>query len=312
LSLADQHIPRLCNCRDNSQELPRRHSVGEQVVPRGKQSGDLLPIAQGERVPGQYGRLYFCVVPLQVIQTLGGGCRRTRRHRGRQSEGTGPKGKPQRVTSHSRPPLNRKSLFGPASRHSKLRSEGKPASWTGRRQARRFSDRHYGAMIDPCPPRVVRHREQADPSPRMVVEQLLVCLEVRTVSGAIQHVPTALLHEHLLERQGWTSASRRAAPCCRPRDVLREGDACRGGGGWNLHRQIDADAQMCPVKHILREPLIDQLGAGLGSSGTLRPGGPPRAEAREVRAQAGVAAPTGTCPGRAATPYGLKRVTVTV
>jgi hypothetical protein len=80
--------------------------------------------------------------------------------------------------------------------------------------------------VGPCIGKVL---QEADEKPDRG-EQLLVCLEVRIVFGAIQHAPTALLHEHFLERQGRTS------------DVLGEGDTCFEGGRGNLHGQIYAEA----------------------------------------------------------------------
>jgi hypothetical protein len=74
-------------------------------------------------------------------------------------------------------------------------------------------------------------------------EELRVGVEIVGVACAIDHgVRASLVDEQILEGDRRANASRRAAPCCRPRDVLCERFASLRGAGREVDRCVDAYA----------------------------------------------------------------------
>jgi hypothetical protein len=91
-------------------------------------------------------------------------------------------------------------------------------------------------------------------------EDLRVGSEVVGVRRAIDDgVRASLVDEQVLEGDRGPDASRMAAPCCRPRDVLSERLACFRGASVKLYRGVHREAAVCPVEHILGEPLVQEL-----------------------------------------------------
>jgi hypothetical protein len=86
-------------------------------------------------------------------------------------------------------------------------------------------------------------------------EDLCIGLEVVAVGSAISNgVSASFVHEELLQGEGRANASRRAAPCCRPGDVLGERLASLGRVGSQVYGAIDGEAAVLPFDHALGQP----------------------------------------------------------